>query len=48
MLRLALIENLRRVGARVIADRADRDLADAWADQMLEVAETRSRRAWCW
>ena len=38
MLRLALIENLRRVGARVAADRLDRNLADSWADQMTEVA----------
>ncbi|MDO8595678.1 MAG: hypothetical protein Q7R45_03545, partial [Sulfuricaulis sp.] len=40
MLRLALIENLRRVGARVAASTIDRDHADAWADQMMEVAET--------
>jgi cyclic beta-1,2-glucan synthetase len=39
MLRLALIENLRRVGARVAADRIDRDLANTWADQMTEVAQ---------
>ncbi len=39
MLRLALIENLRRVGARVAASTIDRDLADAWADQMMEIAE---------
>ncbi len=39
MLRLALIENLRRVGARVAANTTDRDRADAWADQMMEVAE---------
>jgi cellobiose phosphorylase len=39
MLRLALIENLRRVAVRVAAGRIDRDLADAWADQMIEVAE---------
>ena len=39
MLRLALIENLRRVGARVAADRTDRNLADYWADQMTEIAE---------
>ncbi len=39
MLRLALIENLRRVGARVAASRINRDLADAWADQMTEAAE---------
>ena len=39
MLRLALIENLRRVGARIAADRADRNRADSWADQMTEIAE---------
>ncbi len=39
MLRLALIENLRRVGTRVAADRLDRNHADRWADQMTEVAE---------
>ncbi len=39
MLRLALVENLRRVGARVAASTLDRDRADAWADQMMEVAE---------
>ena len=38
MLRLALIENLRRVGAREAASTIDRDRADAWADQMMEVA----------
>src|SRR6266851_3462448 len=31
MLRLALIENLRRVGVRLATGRADRDLANAWA-----------------
>ena len=39
MLRLALIENLRRVGARVAASTRDRERAGAWADQMIEVAE---------
>ncbi|HYP68270.1 MAG TPA: cyclic beta 1-2 glucan synthetase, partial [Thiobacillaceae bacterium] len=39
MLRLALIENLRRVGARIAAARIDRNLADTWADQMMEIAE---------
>ncbi|MEO5677312.1 MAG: glucoamylase family protein, partial [Usitatibacter sp.] len=39
MLRLALIENLRRVSVRVAAAAMDRDRADAWADKMLEVAE---------
>ena len=39
MLRLALIENLRRVAARVADNRRQRDLANTWADQMTEVAE---------
>ncbi len=38
MLRLALIENLRRVAARIAADRIDRNSADYWADQMTETA----------
>ena len=40
MLRLALIENLRRVSARIIVDRGNRDLADLWADQLTQVAES--------
>ena len=40
MLRLALIENLRRVGVRMATGRADRDLANVWADQMMETAES--------
>ena len=39
MLRLALIENLRRVGARIAADRTDRNRADYWADRMTAIAE---------
>ncbi|MBP1622539.1 MAG: glycosyltransferase, partial [Acidobacteria bacterium] len=39
MLRLALIENLRRIAVRIAIDRTDRNFADNWADQMLEVAE---------
>jgi cyclic beta-1,2-glucan synthetase len=39
MLRLALIENLRRVAVRVAAGRIDRDLADSWSNQMIEIAE---------
>ena len=39
MLRLALIENLRRVAARVADDRMQRDLANTWADQMTDIAE---------
>jgi len=38
MLRLALIENLRRVAARIAIDRMDRNRADYWADQMTEIA----------
>jgi cellobiose phosphorylase len=38
MLRLALIENLRRVGARIAADRMDRNFAGYWADRITEVA----------
>ena len=38
MLRLALIENLRRVAARMAAGRIDRNRADYWADQMTETA----------
>ena len=39
MLRLALIENLRRVGTRIASGTMDRSRAGMWADQMLEVAE---------
>ncbi len=39
MLRLALIENLRRVAARVMANWGDRNLADDWADRLAEIAE---------
>ena len=39
MLRLALIENLRRVAARIAADRINRSSADYWADQMTETSE---------
>jgi len=42
MLRLALIENLRRVAAQLNAVRKDRDQAGSWADQILQVAETNS------
>ena len=41
MLRLALIENLRRVAVRLMGMRTDRDLADQWADRILAVAEQR-------
>jgi cyclic beta-1,2-glucan synthetase len=38
MLRLALINNLRRVAARIAADRIARSQANHWADRMIEVA----------
>jgi len=39
MLRLALIENLRRVAVRIAAGRDEQNLANLWADRMLDVAE---------
>ncbi|OGT88752.1 MAG: cyclic beta 1-2 glucan synthetase [Gammaproteobacteria bacterium RIFOXYD12_FULL_61_37] len=38
MLRLALIENLRRVAVRIALGRADRDLAVGWAGKLTEIA----------
>jgi cyclic beta-1,2-glucan synthetase len=40
MLRLALIENLRRVAARVAIAHVERETAGRWADSLLKVAET--------
>ena len=39
MLRLALIENLRRVGARIANASIGRNLADSWADKMTAIVE---------
>ncbi|MBN2160527.1 MAG: cyclic beta 1-2 glucan synthetase, partial [Spirochaetes bacterium] len=39
MLRLALIENLRRVASRIASDMAEQNRADHWADRMIEIAE---------
>jgi cellobiose phosphorylase len=39
MLRLAVIENLRRVGVRVAAGREQHSLAELWADRMTDAAE---------
>jgi cellobiose phosphorylase len=39
MLRLALIENLRRVTSRLMIARHDRDLADLWVERLQEMAE---------
>jgi len=38
MLRLTLIENLRRVATRIAASRTDHNLADEWADRMMATA----------
>ncbi len=40
MLQLALLENLRRVGARIAQRREERDSAITWADRMLVAAES--------
>ena len=39
MLRLAAIENLRRVAKHIAKDWAERNLADSWATQMTETAD---------
>jgi hypothetical protein len=39
MLRLALLENLRRVATRIAIDRMDTDLAHHWADKIIETLE---------
>ncbi|WP_280154855.1 glycoside hydrolase family 94 protein [Piscinibacter sp. XHJ-5] len=39
MLRLALIENLRRVAVHIAAALKQRELANSWAERMLDVAE---------
>lgn len=43
MLRLALLENLRRIAIRIAMCRWDREAANLWADRMLEVAEKEPR-----
>jgi len=40
MLRLMLIENLRRVASSIATDMIGQDLAGYWADQILEITET--------
>jgi cyclic beta-1,2-glucan synthetase len=39
MLRLALIENLRRIAVPISIARTNRNCADSWADKMLDIAE---------
>ncbi len=40
MLRLALIENLRRLSIQIARDRINQNIANYWADQMIKVAKT--------
>jgi cyclic beta-1,2-glucan synthetase len=44
MLRLALLENLRRIAVRIAACRAERGAANLWANRMLEVADKEPRK----
>lgn len=43
MLRLALVENLSRVAARIAVDRKDAELANAWSDKVVKTAEENSK-----
>ena len=40
MLRLALLENLRRISIRIYIDISNKALADEWADKLITTAET--------
>src|SRR5258708_17587182 len=44
MLRLALIENLRRLSTQLSIDRINQNLAVYWAEQMMEIAEQDTKR----
>jgi cyclic beta-1,2-glucan synthetase len=44
MLRLALLENLRRIAISIIRNRRDKDLAILWAERMLKVAEAKPQK----
>ena len=49
MLRLALIENLRRVTARLMIARHDRDLADLWVQRLQDMARSAPlTSSWWW
>ena len=41
---VALIENLSSASQRIVADRNDRNLADHWADRMIEVAVSEPKK----
>lgn len=40
MLKLAIIENLRRIAEKIALDRIDNNLADYWSEQMIETVRT--------
>lgn len=44
MLRLAIIENLRRIASRIAVERNQRDLADYWAKEMVRTAESERQK----
>jgi cellobiose phosphorylase len=44
MLQLALLENLRRIGARIARRREELDAASVWADRMLATAEKKPKQ----
>jgi len=43
MLRLAIIENIRRIASRVALDRLDKNVAVYWSEQLLETAQKNPR-----
>jgi cyclic beta-1,2-glucan synthetase len=43
MLRLALIENLRRVSARIAMDKIDQNMANYWAELMMKTADEKPK-----
>ncbi|WP_300597600.1 glucoamylase family protein [Niabella sp.] len=43
MLRLAIIENIRRIASRVAMDRLEKNVAVYWSDQLLETAQKNPR-----
>ena len=43
MLRLGLIENIRRISMGIAISRIDREMADYWADRLIETAESDPR-----
>ena len=44
MLRLALLENLRRISIQIFIDITNKSLADEWADKLISTAETNPKK----